>query len=197
MRSLRVQMVAFFSAITILTGCSNGDHYNALTMEVDFDSIQMEQETFNKKDTVTKLYVTLRNSSKETIYLDGKFWFEVVTVEDQAEQRLREIDNHLATSLIQAEKISFLTAKSWESVSEVFQAIDPYTESTFLVAAQLPVNTFLSSVKLNDARQASALIGWVQLNFCPDAAGATGTKFGIRLGEKCKNGKVVSLSEDF
>lgn len=197
MKSLRVQIVLIISVIAVLTGCSNGDPSSALTMKVDFDSIQMEQESFNKKETFTKFYVDLRNSGKETIYLDGKFWFEVVTVESQAKQRLIEGTNSLESSLIEAEEISFLSSNSWESVSEVFQAIDPYTESTFLVAVKLPVNTFLSSVKLYDARQTSELIDWVRLNFCPDAKGATGTNFGISKGEKCKDGKVVSLDDDF
>ena len=196
MKSLRVQLVLVLAVIGVLTGCAKVDPYAGLSMEVDWESIEMTQETFNKKDTFTKFYVTLRNSGKEPIYLDAKFWFEIVTVADQENQLLAEGLFSLETSLIEAEEISFLSLNSWESVDGVFQAINPYTESTFLVAVQLPVNTFLTSVELYDSQQTSNKINWATLYFCPDAKGATGNNFGLKKGEKCDAGKVVSFTDN-
>ena len=195
-KRLRVIVALGISLVGILSGCAKADPYAGLSMEVDRDSIKMMQETFNKKDTFTKFYVTMRNSGKEPIYLDAKFWFEIVTVEDQMKQRVSEkySGGKLKTSQIEAEEISFLSSASWESVSGVFQALDPYTESSFLVGVNLPVNTFLASVELYDSQQLSKKIAYERLNFCPDAKGSTGNGTGLQRDEKCEGGKVISMT---
>jgi hypothetical protein len=196
MKSLRVQMVLLLFIIGILSGCAKADPYAGLSMEVDWESIEMTQETYNKQNTITKFYVTLRNSGKEPVYLDSKFWFEIVTVEDQDKQKLVKDSFSLETSLIEAEEISFLSLNSWESVSGVFEVVEPYTESTFLVAADLPINTFLTSVELYDSQRTSKKIDWATLYFCPDSKGATRNNFNLKKGEKCDDGKVVSFTDN-
>jgi hypothetical protein len=194
-KRLRVIVALGISLVGILSGCAKADPYAGLSGEVDWESIEMMQETFNKKDTFTKFYVTLRNSGKEPIYLDAKFWFEIVTVEDQENQR--QGWPGLETTLIEAEEISFLSLNSWESVSGVFEVMEPYTESTFLVAVQLPVNTFLYSLQLYDSQQTSKRLDILNLfKFCPDPSGATAISLGLMMGQKCDNGKVVSFADN-
>lgn len=195
MNYLRSQIVFTFLVLVILSGCSKSDANGSLLLEVDRDSIEMMQESNNKEETFTKFYVTLRNSGEKPIYLDANFWFEIVTVENQNRQRVSEkySGRNLQTTLIEAETISFLSSASWESVSGVFQALDPYTESSFLVGVKLPLNTFLASVELYDSKQSSKQIAYERLNFCPDAKGSTGNGTGLRRGEKCDGGKVISF----
>lgn len=195
MKYLRSQLVFTLLVSVVLAGCSNSDSSSSLLLEVDRDSIEMMQESNNKEDTFTKFYVTLRNSGEKPIYLDANFWFEIVTVENQNKQMVSQKYSgwNLETTLVKAETISFLSSASWESVSGVFQALDPYTESRFLVAVELPLNTFLASVELYDSKQSSKQIAYERLNFCPDANGSTGNGTGLRRGEKCDRGNVVSI----
>lgn len=188
MKKIVILLVLFL--ITPLVGCSAEDEFENLQMNTDYDSVKMMTESFDTKKTVTKMLVTLRNTGKEAIYVDGKFIFSVIKVENQGEKSRKFQFDDDAITTTPAQEIGWLSSSSWSSVNSVFQVIEPYTEKEFVVAIKLPNNTYIESLELvNRADSDTKRLGFTRFGFCPFEEGATVSDWAI--GKSCKSGKLI------
>ena len=172
------------SLISALSGCGSSNEFQDLSVNSDYKSFVFTQSSDNKNKTVTKMIVTLRNTGKKPVYVNGKFVFSILTVANQIKGKglLRKIP---------AQEMTFFSSSgSWTSVNEVFEAIDPYTESKFIVAISLPNNTYIEDLLLVNREDSKVQnIGRVRFYGCPYSGGASLDYWSS--GKKCQNGKLV------
>jgi azurin len=115
-------LISFFVCIIpMITACSSSNEFENLTMNTDYNSVRFEQTSYETNKTITKLIVTLRNTGKKPVYVNGKFIFSIVTV---ANQRKAMHSSEYADSFISkvpAQKMSyFASLENWTSVDGVF-----------------------------------------------------------------------------
>ena len=184
------QVVLLLSVL--LSGCTSTNEFENLEVSSDYESIVLIQSPSKPNRTIMKLIVKLRNSSKEPIYVDGKFVFSIVTIANQLEKPEVSKPEVSFISKISAAEMSLLQyANSWTSVNEVFQAIQPYDEVEFVVAIDVPTNTYIKQLDLVDRSESSVEnIGSMALHLCPNGNESISTEYWYQ-GKKCQKGKIV------
>ena len=69
-------LISFFVCIIpMITACSSSNEFENLTMNTDYNSVRFEQTSYETNKTITKLIVTLRNTGKKPVYVNGKFLY--------------------------------------------------------------------------------------------------------------------------
>ena len=183
-----------------LAGCSTADKYKSLETIFKYESVEMFESSSKQGNTVTKVIVTLKNTGKKPIYLDGKFYFYIVKKTDQTKMFVEKngvkyTDPKYFLSKVPASEISLLSFNSWKSVSGIFTAIQPYTEVTLTLAIDQPTDTYLERFELvNQNGSNEELVNVTYLGFCPFKGGSESHPSGQadwNRGMVCQKGKFI------